>query len=184
MSREASSSRVRRADSAWRPPRICTDSDGVSSAAMRSPDAGLERLRAATGAAADDPRLLGVRLDLEDSASIAAAAKAIEESIGAPDVLVHNAGIAAVGSVEDTAQQGLAADVLDQSLRAGRAHQGAAALACGPRDAVGSSSCRARAGPAACRRSAPTPPRRALSRDGPKPWRRRSPRSASASPSW
>jgi NAD(P)-dependent dehydrogenase (short-subunit alcohol dehydrogenase family) len=70
--------------------------------AMRSPDAGLERLRAATGAAADDPRLLGVRLDLEDSASIAAAAKAIETSIGAPDVLVHNAGIAAVGSVEDT----------------------------------------------------------------------------------
>lgn len=69
--------------------------------AMRSPDAGLERLRAATGAAADDPRLLGVRLDLEDSASIAAAAKAIEKSIGAPDVLVHNAGIAAVGSVED-----------------------------------------------------------------------------------
>jgi len=69
--------------------------------AMRSPDAGLERLRAATGAAVDDPRLLGVRLDLEDSASIAAAAKTIEQSIGAPDVLVHNAGIAAVGSVED-----------------------------------------------------------------------------------
>ena len=69
--------------------------------AMRSPDAGLERLRAATGAAADDPRLIGVRLDLEDSASIAAAAKTIEQSIGAPDVLVHNAGIAAVGSVED-----------------------------------------------------------------------------------
>ena len=35
-------------------------------AAMRSPDAGLERLREATGAAADDPRLLGVRLDLDD----------------------------------------------------------------------------------------------------------------------
>ena len=66
--------------------------------AMRSPDVGLERLRAATGAAADDPRLLGVRLDLDDPASIAAAAKAIEEAVGAPDVLVHNAGIAAVGS--------------------------------------------------------------------------------------
>jgi NAD(P)-dependent dehydrogenase (short-subunit alcohol dehydrogenase family) len=69
--------------------------------AMRSPDAGLDRLRAATGAAAGDSRLLGVRLDLDDPASILAAAKAIEEAVGAPDVLVHNAGIAAVGSVED-----------------------------------------------------------------------------------
>ena len=69
--------------------------------AMRSPDVGLERLRAATGAAADDPRLVGVRLDLDDPASIAAAAKAIEEAVGAPDALVHNAGIAAVGCVED-----------------------------------------------------------------------------------
>jgi NAD(P)-dependent dehydrogenase (short-subunit alcohol dehydrogenase family) len=69
--------------------------------AMRSPDAGLERLRAAAGAPADDPRLLGVRLDLDDLESVASAAKAIEEAVGAPDVLVHNAGIAAVGSVED-----------------------------------------------------------------------------------
>src|SRR5512144_2290970 len=69
--------------------------------AMRSPDVGLERLRAATGAAADDPRLIGVRLDLEDPASIRSAAKVIEEAVGAPDVLVHNAGIAAVGCVED-----------------------------------------------------------------------------------
>jgi len=71
--------------------------------AMRSPDAGLERLREATGAAAHDPRLLGVRLDLEDPASIAAAAKEVEGAIGAPDALVHNAGIAAFGSVEDMA---------------------------------------------------------------------------------
>jgi NAD(P)-dependent dehydrogenase (short-subunit alcohol dehydrogenase family) len=69
--------------------------------AMRSPDAGLARLREAAGAGAEDPRLLGVELDLDDPASIAAAAKAIEEAVGAPDVLVHNAGIAAVGSVED-----------------------------------------------------------------------------------
>ena len=74
-------------------------------AAMRSPDTGLERLRSATGAAADDPRLIGVRLDLEDPASIATAAKAIEEAVGAPDVLVHNAGIAAFGSVEDLPRQ-------------------------------------------------------------------------------
>src|SRR5262245_23055375 len=70
-------------------------------AAMRSPDAGLPSLPAATGAAADDPRLLGVRLDLDDAASIAAAAKTIEEAVGAPDVLVHNAGVAAAGCVED-----------------------------------------------------------------------------------
>jgi NAD(P)-dependent dehydrogenase (short-subunit alcohol dehydrogenase family) len=70
-------------------------------AAMRSPDAGLERLRAATGAAAEDPRLVGVRLDLDDASSVVAAAKAIEETVGAPDALVHNAGIAAAGSAED-----------------------------------------------------------------------------------
>src|SRR5215831_9598436 len=70
-------------------------------AAMRSPDPGLERLRAATGAAAGDARLIGVRLDLEDPASITAAAKVIEEAVGAPDALVHNAGIAAVGCVEE-----------------------------------------------------------------------------------
>jgi len=70
--------------------------------AMRSPEVGLERLRAATGAAADDPRLVGVRLDLEETASITAAAKAIEQAVGTPDVLVHNAGIAAAGSVEET----------------------------------------------------------------------------------
>src|SRR5262245_61839532 len=69
--------------------------------AMRSPEAGLERLRAATGAAPDDPRLVAVRLDLDDPSSIAAAARAIEQAVGAPDVLVHNAGIAAVGCVEE-----------------------------------------------------------------------------------
>ena len=69
--------------------------------AMRSPDVGLERLRAATGAAAADPRLVGVRLDLDDPSSIVSGAKAIEEAVGAPDALVHNAGIAAVGCVEE-----------------------------------------------------------------------------------
>src|SRR5262245_46474035 len=69
--------------------------------AMRSPEVGLERLRVATGAAAGDPRLIGVRLDLDDPASIHACARAIERAVAAPDALVHNAGIAAVGSVED-----------------------------------------------------------------------------------
>lgn len=71
-------------------------------AAMRSVEAGLARLRAACGASADDPRLIGVKLDLADSASLAATAQAIEAAVGAPDVLVHNAGVAAAGGAEDT----------------------------------------------------------------------------------
>lgn len=78
-------------------------------AAMRSTETGLDRLRAATGAAADDPRLLGVRLDLGDRTSIASAAVAILAAVGAPDAVVHNAGIAAAGCVED-----VSLDVWDQ----------------------------------------------------------------------
>lgn len=54
------------------------------------------------GAAADDDRLIGVQLDLIDPASIAAAAKAIEDAVGAPYAVVHNAGISAAGMVEET----------------------------------------------------------------------------------
>lgn len=71
-------------------------------AAMRSVDAGLERLRAETGAQVGDPRLLGIQLDVTDTESIASAARAIEDAVGAPDALVHNAGIAAAGMFEDT----------------------------------------------------------------------------------
>lgn len=70
--------------------------------AMRSPLDGLERLREATGAAVDDSRLMGVQLDLTDPESVFAAARSIESRIGAPDVLVHNAGVAASGCVEET----------------------------------------------------------------------------------
>ncbi|BBX83375.1 SDR family oxidoreductase [Mycolicibacterium aubagnense] len=71
-------------------------------AAMRTPDAGMPRLREATGALDDDPRLIGVPLDLQDRASIAAAAELIEDAVGAPHALVHNAGISAAGMVEET----------------------------------------------------------------------------------
>jgi NAD(P)-dependent dehydrogenase (short-subunit alcohol dehydrogenase family) len=71
-------------------------------AAVRGVDAALQRLRSETGAAPEDPRLLAVPLDLEDSDSITAAAQAIEAAVGAPDVLVHNAGVAAAGAFEDT----------------------------------------------------------------------------------
>jgi NAD(P)-dependent dehydrogenase (short-subunit alcohol dehydrogenase family) len=69
--------------------------------AMRSPDVGLGRLREATGALPDDPRLIGVQLDLADRASIDAAAKSIESAVGAPHAVVHNAGIMAAGCVEE-----------------------------------------------------------------------------------
>jgi NAD(P)-dependent dehydrogenase (short-subunit alcohol dehydrogenase family) len=69
--------------------------------AMRTPDAGLERLRAATGARPDDPRLTGVRLDLTDPASIDAAVDEIRAGVTAPFGLVHNAGIVSVGCAEE-----------------------------------------------------------------------------------
>ncbi len=71
-------------------------------AAMRSVDAGLEKLRAATGARPGDTRLIGVKLDLTDLASIPETARAIEAAVGAPDVVVHNAGVAAAGVAEET----------------------------------------------------------------------------------
>jgi NAD(P)-dependent dehydrogenase (short-subunit alcohol dehydrogenase family) len=70
-------------------------------AAMRTPDRGMPLLRQATGATEDDDRLIGVQLDLLDAASISSAAKAIEEAVGAPYALVHNAGISAAGMVEE-----------------------------------------------------------------------------------
>ncbi|NOP98839.1 SDR family NAD(P)-dependent oxidoreductase [Mycolicibacterium fortuitum] len=71
-------------------------------AAMRSPEKGMPLLREATGAGGDDDRLIGVQLDLTDTASVAAAAKSIEEAAGAPYAIVHNAGISAAGMVEET----------------------------------------------------------------------------------
>jgi NAD(P)-dependent dehydrogenase (short-subunit alcohol dehydrogenase family) len=71
-------------------------------AAMRTPDRGMALLREATGASVDDDWLIGVQLDLTDATSITAAAKAIEEAVGAPYAVVHNAGISAAGMVEET----------------------------------------------------------------------------------
>ena len=71
-------------------------------AAMRTPERGMPLLREATGATEDDDRLVGVQLDLMDAASIAAAAKAIDDVVGTPYAVVHNAGISAAGMVEET----------------------------------------------------------------------------------
>src|ERR1700712_2604700 len=70
-------------------------------AAMRTPDLAMPLLREAVGAAADDNRLIGVQLDLMDASSISAAAKAIDEAVGAPYAIVHNAGISAAGMGEE-----------------------------------------------------------------------------------
>lgn len=70
-------------------------------AAMRSPDTAMESLRRAAGASTDDPRLIPIRLDVEDAESVTAAAKEILATIGAPDGVVHNAGITAVGTIEE-----------------------------------------------------------------------------------
>jgi NAD(P)-dependent dehydrogenase (short-subunit alcohol dehydrogenase family) len=71
-------------------------------AAMRTPDKGVALLREATGARDDDDRLIGITLDLGDRQSVVAAAKVIEEAVGAPDALIHNAGISAAGMVEES----------------------------------------------------------------------------------
>ncbi|KUH90653.1 SDR family oxidoreductase [Mycobacterium sp. IS-1556] len=71
-------------------------------AAMRSADTGIKALREATGAGEDDPRLVCVPVDLTVPASITAAAADIQEAVGAPYALVHNAGISAAGMVEET----------------------------------------------------------------------------------
>jgi NAD(P)-dependent dehydrogenase (short-subunit alcohol dehydrogenase family) len=52
--------------------------------AMRNPDDGLAKIRSACGAAVEDSRLIGVRLDLTDDESISTAAKSIEDAVGAP----------------------------------------------------------------------------------------------------
>ncbi|KUI32477.1 17-beta-hydroxysteroid dehydrogenase [Mycobacterium sp. IS-1742] len=71
-------------------------------AAMRTPDECVALLREAVGATENDDRLLCVQLDLVDPASVAGAAKTIEEMVGAPYALIHNAGISAAGVVEET----------------------------------------------------------------------------------
>ena len=88
-------------------------------------------LREATGASDDDDRLIGVPLDLVDPASIAAAAKAIEEAVGAPYALVHNAGISAAGMVEETDIGAVAEHVRDPRDGSGAADQGVVAVHAG-----------------------------------------------------
>ena len=102
VSRAPSSSPVRPAD--WGSPRpcACIAKGGAWSRRCAHPTGGCRSLREATGAGEDDDRLIGVQLDLTDAASISAAAKAIEEAVGAPYALVHNAGISAAGMVEET----------------------------------------------------------------------------------
>ena len=95
---------------------------------MRTPEKGMPLLREATGASDDDDRLIGVQLDLMDAASIAAAAKAIEEAVGAPFAIVHNAGISAAGMVEETDMALWQNMFAYQRHRPGRTDQGVVAV--------------------------------------------------------
>jgi NAD(P)-dependent dehydrogenase (short-subunit alcohol dehydrogenase family) len=70
-------------------------------AAMRNPDRDLGPLLADAGAADGDPRLIPVRLDVDDERSVTAAVDEVVDRVGAPDGVVHVAGIAGVGSLEE-----------------------------------------------------------------------------------
>jgi len=70
-------------------------------AAMRNPDRDMAALRAEAGVGQGDPCLIPIRLDLDDDASIVAAVDEVLAHGGAPDGIVHNAGIAGVGSIEE-----------------------------------------------------------------------------------
>ena len=59
-------------------------------------------MRLAARAHADDPRLTAVQLDLTDSDSVKAAGEAILNTVGPPHAVVHNAGVSALGFVEET----------------------------------------------------------------------------------
>ena len=125
-------------------------------AAMRSVDAGMERLREATGARRRTiARLIGVPLDLTDAASVAAAAKSIDEAVGAPYALGaqrrHLRGRHGRGGADEP----VGAHVRHQHLRPGRADQGAAAVDAQRRAGAASCSCPARAGCAECPSTAP-----------------------------
>lgn len=80
-------------------------------AAMRSVDVGLAKAREVLGDDHDPDRIIGVPLDLLDPASIEAAGARILDAVGAPDGVVHNAGVAGVGSVEE-----LPVEVTEQML--------------------------------------------------------------------
>ncbi len=69
-------------------------------AAMRDPEKGLAHLTEQLGSPLDDRRVIGVPLDLTNPTSIEAAAATIDEA-GGVDGIVHNAGLAGAGAVEE-----------------------------------------------------------------------------------
>ena len=81
-------------------------------AAMRSPDAGLKPLAERLGPTLDEERLIALPLDLDDASSVDAAGAAILDTVGVPDGIVHNAGVAGVGAVEE-----MPVDVVERMFR-------------------------------------------------------------------
>jgi NAD(P)-dependent dehydrogenase (short-subunit alcohol dehydrogenase family) len=81
-------------------------------AAMRTPDVGMKQFAERLGASFDEQRLIGVGLDLDDASSIDRAASVILDRVGPPDGIVHNAGVAGVGAVEE-----MPVDVVEDMFR-------------------------------------------------------------------
>ena len=159
---------ARRAASAWRPPPTSTAPGGRWSPPMRSPDDGLERLRALHGRRRPTiPGCVAVRLDLDDPASIEAAAGDDRSTRSArPTASCTTPGIAGVGCLEEMpdARRGSRCSRPTSSARSGS--PGRCCRRCAPPAAAGSSWCRARAPCGACRGSAPTRRPRARSSAG------------------
>lgn len=69
-------------------------------AAMRDPDRDMAAVREAAGVP-PDKHLIPIRLDLDDQRSVETAVDEVLDRVGAPDGVVHNAGVAGVGSIEE-----------------------------------------------------------------------------------
>ena len=111
-------------------------------AAMRTPDVGMKHLTEALGRVVRRSRLIGVGLDLIDPSSIDRAASTILDLVGVPDGIVHNAGVAGAGAVEE-----MPIDIVEDMfttnvLRTDPPHAAAAPGDASPPATAGSSSCR------------------------------------------
>ena len=100
---------------------------------MRSLDRAWRCCARRPGRAKTIHRLIGVPARPHRLRSVTAAAKAIEEAVGAPYALVHNAGISAAGMVEEAPDESVGAHVRHPRLGPGRADQSACCRRCGRR---------------------------------------------------
>ena len=101
LTHAASSSPGRRAASAWRPPPTSTAPGGRWSPPCARPTTPLERLRALTGASPAIPPHRRPPRPRRPGRRSRPPPATILDTVGAPDGIVHNAGIAGVGCLEE-----------------------------------------------------------------------------------